>query len=43
MTEHGLTWSYMLRRKTVAWADVQDVEAVSGFSFGNYYSPGRHD
>ena len=32
--------SYLLRRKTVPWAEVQDVIVVSGSSLRTTYSPG---
>jgi len=34
--EHGLTWGWMLRTRTVPWADIQDVLIVSA---GSWYRP----
>ena len=39
VTEQGLTWRNMMRVRTVAWADVQDVLTVSASSRGPWYSP----
>jgi hypothetical protein len=41
VTEHGLTWCFLLRTGSVAWADVHDVKVVSGLGgFATSYSPG---
>ena len=39
VTEQGLTWRNMMRIRTVAWADVQDVLIVGASSRGPWYSP----
>jgi PH (Pleckstrin Homology) domain-containing protein len=39
VTEQGLTWRNMMRTRTVAWADVQDVLTVTASSVGRWYSP----
>ena len=39
VTEQGLTWRSMMRIRTVAWADVQDVLTVGARSYGPWYSP----
>lgn len=40
VTQDGLTWSFLLRTRTVVWADVQDIDVVRGYSSQDYYSPG---
>jgi hypothetical protein len=40
VTEQGLTWRYMMRTKSTAWADIQDVLTVPANALGRYYSPG---
>jgi hypothetical protein len=39
VTEQGLTWRNMMRIRTVAWTDVQDVLTVRASSVGLWYSP----
>jgi hypothetical protein len=39
VNDRGLTWCFMMRRKSVSWADVQGIDVVAGFSLGNVYSP----
>jgi hypothetical protein len=39
VTEQGLTWRSMMRTKSVAWADVQDVLTVTASSVGRWSSP----
>jgi hypothetical protein len=40
VTDHGLTWRYWMRTKSVAWADIQDVIVMPAASFGPWCSPG---
>jgi hypothetical protein len=40
VTAQGLTSSYLLRRKTVPWVEIQDVVVVGGSSLRTTYSPG---
>ena len=39
VTPQGLTWRNMMRTRSVAWADVQDVLTVRASSVGRWYSP----
>lgn len=39
VTEQGVIWRNMVRIRTVAWADVQDVLTVTASSAGRWYSP----
>jgi hypothetical protein len=40
VTGQGLTWRYMARTRSVAWAEIQDVRAVPASGRGPWYSPG---
>jgi hypothetical protein len=40
VSELGLSWRYVMRTRSVPWADIQDVLVVPAASLGSYYSPG---
>lgn len=40
VTEQGLSWRYMTRTRSIAWAEIQDVLVVPASSLGPWYSPG---
>jgi hypothetical protein len=37
--EHGLTWGWMLRIRSVRWTDIQDVLIVPAAGMGSWYRP----
>jgi Bacterial PH domain len=39
VTEEGLTWRSMVRTRSIAWDDIQDVVVVPAASMGPWYSP----
>jgi hypothetical protein len=39
VSELGLSWRYVLRTRSVPWADIQDVLAVPASGLGSYWSP----
>ncbi|MBO0822264.1 MAG: PH domain-containing protein [Actinobacteria bacterium] len=40
LTEQGLTWRYVTRTRSIAWAEIQDVLVVPASGLGPRYSPG---
>lgn len=40
VTEQGLTWRYVTRTRSIAWAEIQDVLVAPAASLGPWYSPG---
>jgi Bacterial PH domain len=40
VSELGLSWRYVMRTRSVPWADIEDVLVVPAASRGSYYSPG---
>ena len=40
VAEHGLTWRYMMRTKSIDWAAIEDVVVMPAHSLGAWYSPG---
>lgn len=39
VTEQGLTWRYLTRTRSIAWAEIQDVLLVPASGLGPWYSP----
>lgn len=39
LTQHGLAWRNLMRTRSVAWADVQQVGTAVAASVGRWYSP----
>jgi Bacterial PH domain len=39
VSELGLSWRYVMRTRSVPWADIQDVLVVPAASLGSYCSP----
>lgn len=39
VTAQGLTWRSMMRTRSIAWHDIQDVLVVPASSMGRWYSP----
>lgn len=37
--EHGLTWGWVMRTRSVPWADIQDVLIVPASGMGSWYRP----
>ncbi len=40
VTEQGLTWRYLARTRSIAWAEIQDVLVVPASGLSPWYSPG---
>ena len=40
VTGQGLTWRYLTRTRSIAWAEIQDVLVVPASGLGPWYSPG---